>query len=277
MQSFSETAPLVLIGCGNMGQAMAAGWLRAGLAPEHFFAVDPFAEPSCLPTVPGDHFVQSAEALPNGLEARVVVLAVKPQMMDETLAQIAPLVGEGTMVMSVAAGVTLHQMQCGIGGRGTYVRVMPNTPAAIGAGISGITADAGASAADKDLARILMRAVGETVWVEEEALMDSVTAVSGSGPAYVFHMVECMAAAGVREGLPEDDAMALARQTIIGAAKLLDAQPDTPAAELRRRVTSPGGTTAAALDVLMQAGSGLGELMSRAVTAARKRGEELGS
>ncbi len=274
VQYFSEKSPLVLVGCGHMGRAMALGWLRAGVPADHLYVVDPQADPASLPGSNASHFVASADALPTGMKARAVVMAVKPQVMNAALPEMASFIGDETVVLSVAAGVTLDQMARGTGGVGTCVRVMPNTPAAIGEGISGVTAGDGISDEDRALALELMDATGEAVWIEHEDQMDAVTAVSGSGPAYVFYMVECLAAAGVREGLPEDTAMALARQTIIGAGHMLDAETDLEAAELRRRVTSPGGTTAAALDVLMRA-DGLGELMSQAVGAARKRGAEL--
>jgi len=274
LQYFSETAPLLLVGCGHMGRAMAQGWLRAGVPADHLYVVDPQADPVSLPGSRADHFVASAGMLPRGMKARAIVMAVKPQVMNDALPLMAPFIGDGTVVLSVAAGVTLEQMARGTGGEGTCVRVMPNTPAAIGEGISGVTAAPGISEVDRALALELMDATGEAVWIEHEDQMDAVTAVSGSGPAYVFYMVECLAAAGVRQGLPEATAMALARQTIIGAGHLLDAETDLEAAELRRRVTSPGGTTAAALDVLMR-DDGLGQLMERAVAAARKRGQEL--
>ncbi|SDE69139.1 pyrroline-5-carboxylate reductase [Kordiimonas lacus] len=274
VQHFSETSPLVLVGCGHMGRAMAQGWLRAGVPADHLYIVDPQAAPESLPGSKADHFVASAGFLPKGMKARAIVMAVKPQIMNDALPLMAPFIGDGTVVLSVAAGVTLDQMARGTGGKGTCVRVMPNTPAAIGQGISGLTAGSGISEDDRALALELMGATGEAVWIEREDQMDAVTGVSGSGPAYVFYMVECLAAAGVREGLPEDTAMALARQTVIGAGHLMDAETDVEAAELRRRVTSPGGTTAAALNVLMRA-DGLGQLMSDAVSAARKRGAEL--
>ncbi|NVJ97222.1 MAG: pyrroline-5-carboxylate reductase [Alphaproteobacteria bacterium] len=276
MQHFSESAPLVLVGCGNMGQAMAMGWLRAGLSPDHLFVVDPGASADRLLGAKTENFVQTARDLPVGLKARVIVLAVKPQMMDNVIGLFGPFVDANTMIISVAAGITLGQLKGGIGGEGTYVRVMPNTPAAIGEGISGLAADPDISTENKCLAQELMHAVGDTVWVDDERLIDSVTSVSGSGPAYVFYMVECMAAAGVAQGLSEEVAMKLARQTVVGAAKLMDTDTDIPAAELRRRVTSPGGTTAAALNILMQAEGGLGQLMEKAITAARERGQELG-
>jgi len=275
-QAFSATSPLVLVGCGNMGHAMAQGWLRAGLGADCLFVVDPQVTPARLPGVDAGHLVVSADGLPEGLKARVLVLAVKPQMMDDVLPQIARFVDGDTLILSVAAGVTLNALARGIDVRATYVRAMPNTPAAIGAGISGLAGDPAMSADNRALAQKLMHAVGDSVWVEDESLIDSVTAVSGSGPAYIFHLVECMAAAGVRAGLGEETAMKLARQTVIGAAKLLEEEAEVPASELRRRITSPSGTTAAALDVLMAADTGLGQLMVEAIEAARARGEALG-
>lgn len=277
LQYFSESSPLVLVGCGNMGRAMAMGWLRAGLPPEHLYVIDPAATPAQLVGARPENFLASARGLPEGTVARAIVMAVKPQVMDKVIGLFGSFAGPETMVISVAAGITLAQLERGLGADCTYVRVMPNTPAAIGEGISGLAAGPDISEENRCLAQELMHAVGDTVWVAHEGLIDSVTAVSGSGPAYVFHMVECMAAAGVAQGLPEDVAMRLARQTVVGAAKLMDVDADVPPSELRRRVTSPGGTTAAALDVLMQADGGLGMLMERAIAAARKRGEELGS
>jgi len=271
---FSRTSPLVLIGCGRMGGAMALGWLKAGVAPDAIYVVAPSAREGRLPGVPAENYLADASELNEDVIPRAMILAVKPQMMDNVLPLLKNKVGADTLVISVAAGVTLAQMERGIGAEAVYVRSMPNTPAAVGAGITGMTAGPDIKEEDKILARELLTATGPTVWVEDEAMMNAVTGVSGSGPAYVFYMVECMAAAGVRNGLPEDVAMQLARQTVIGAGRLMDADEDVPADELRRRVTSPGGTTAAGLNVLMH-DQGLGELMFNTVTAARKRGEEL--
>ncbi|UTW60120.1 pyrroline-5-carboxylate reductase [Kordiimonas sp. SCSIO 12603] len=271
---FSPDNPLILVGCGHMGHAMALGWLSAGVSPEAIFVIDPALDSACLPGVATKRCVTSFEELPKGTLAKAVVLAVKPQVIDRVLPQVAGVVDKNSLVISVAAGVTLDQMQRGIEHECVLIRSMPNTPAAVGAGITGLTAREGIAAADKTLARELLSATGATVWIDSEDQMNAVTAVSGSGPAYVFYMVECMAAAGVRQGLPEDVAMALARQTIIGAGRLLAADSDIEAAELRRRVTSPGGTTAAALNVLMQE-EGLPDLMLKAIEAANKRGAEL--
>lgn len=269
---FTSSSPLILVGCGNMGKAMAEGWLKAGLKPEALYVVDPVASAGVFPDVPASSYIDGLDALPDGLIASALVLAVKPQIINDVLTGVSAAVDQSTMIISVAAGVTLVQMERGVGTDAQYVRAMPNTPAAIGAGITGLTA-VGLPEEGKALAIALMSATGSAVWIESEDQMDAVTAVSGSGPAYVFHLVEAMAAAGVKEGLPKETAMALARQTIIGAGQLLAADP-ADAATLRERVTSPGGTTAAALSVLMQ-DEALAELMHKAIKAARIRGGEL--
>jgi pyrroline-5-carboxylate reductase len=276
MQGFSVEKPLLLMGCGRMGHAMAMGWLRAGLEPAHFYVVDPAAPPSCLPKVAEGHFVTNAAALPRGIKARVIIVAVKPQVIGGILPLLTPFADEGTLVISVAAGVPLSMLEDGIAVDATYVRAMPNTPAAIGAGITGLTARADIAAADKALARELLHAVGETVWIDDESMMNAVTALSGSGPAYVFHLVECMAHAGTELGLVPEVAMQLARQTVIGAARLMDEETEVSVSELRRQVTSPGGTTEAALKILRHPDTGLVDLMLRALGAAESRGRELG-
>jgi len=272
--AFSPEKPLVLVGCGHMGHAMAVGWLKAGLDPAALHVVDPHAAAGAVPPLSEVHLHGALEQLERGLMPRAIILAVKPQIIDGVLPLLAPLVSSETLVVSIAAGVTLDQMARGIDAEAVLVRAMPNTPAAVGAGISGLTAGDDISEGHKELARVLLTAMGPTVWLEHEDMMNAVTAVSGSGPAYVFHLVECMAAAGTREGLPEDIAMQLARQTVIGAARLMDVEEGVSAADLRRRVTSPGGTTAAALAVLMHEGA-MPALMLDAVKAARMKGEEL--
>ena len=269
---FTPNHPLLLIGCGNMGGALARGWLNAGLEPAAFFAIDPILATKKTDDLPASQIVASVGDLPNGIVPRVIVMAVKPQMMTDVLPKLKSLIGQDTLITSVAAGTTIAQYEENFG-EVSIIRTMPNTPAAVGKGITGMTANNKASSADKALAQQLLSAVGEVVWVEKEELIDSVTAVSGSGPAYVFYMIEAMAAAGVQNGLSEDVAMKLARQTIIGAGALLEASEDS-AAELRRKVTSPKGTTAAALDVLM-GNEGLAPIVKSAVTAARKRSEDL--
>ena len=271
---FKSFSPLVLVGCGNMGQALVRGWLSAGLKPEGLVIIDPQLDPKHVPEFANATLVAHAADLPHDLSARLLLLAVKPQVINAVMRAKKPLVGDKTLVVSVAAGVTLAQLRKGLGEKASLVRAMPNTPAAIGAGVTGLCASADVSDTDCGLADAVMLTAGPTVWVNDESLMDTVTATSGSGPAYVFHMVEALAAAAEANGLPAPEAMVLARQTIIGAGKLLEADAHIPAATLRERVTSPGGTTAAALDVLMQSGE-LTDLMTRAVAAAKKRGEEL--
>jgi pyrroline-5-carboxylate reductase len=202
-----------------------------------------------------------------------VVLAVKPQVMGAVLPTLRPLVGPHTLVISIAAGIAMATISAGLGTR-RVIRAMPNTPAQIGQGISGAVAAADADAADRGIADALLGAAGVVVWVADERAIDGITAVSGSGPAYVFNFVEALAAAAVEQGFAPEEAMQLARQTVVGAAALMAADP-TPAATLRQNVTSPKGTTEAALNVLMAA-DGLGPLVARAVAAARRRSEELG-
>jgi pyrroline-5-carboxylate reductase len=214
-----------------------------------------------------------ADDLPRDLRPGVLVLAVKPQVMDAALPAYAPRVDAGALVLSIAAGKPIELFERAFGQGLAIVRAMPNTPAAVGRGVSVLCANAQAGEAQRALAERLMAAVGAVHWVEDEALMHAVTAVSGSGPAYVFHMIEALAAAGAAAGLPEDLAMALARGTVCGAGELARLSQES-AAQLRANVTSPGGTTAAALQVLMGEG-GLGPLMERAVAAAAQRSREL--
>jgi pyrroline-5-carboxylate reductase len=198
---------------------------------------------------------------------------VKPQSMDGVLREVAPLAPVTTLVVSIAAGTTIATLDRGLGGGRAIVRAMPNTPAAIGRGMTVACPSARVTAAQRGLADLLLSAVGRVAWITDEILMDAVTAVSGSGPAYVFLLVECLAAAGVEAGLPTDLAMLLARETVAGAGALLGGS-DLPPATLRQDVTSPGGTTAAALGVLMGE-NGLGALMQAAVAAAARRSREL--
>jgi pyrroline-5-carboxylate reductase len=258
---------LVLLGCGRMGSAMLAGWLADGFPPEAVHVVEP--RPSAWLAAQG-------VALNGPLPARpgVVLIAVKPQMMDAALPGLTTP-GPDTLVLSVAAGTPIARYEAAFGAEVPVVRAMPNTPAAIGRGVSAIVGNAAAAADHLDLAERLLSAVGAVVRLDAEAQMDAVTAVSGSGPAYVFHMVEALAAAGVAEGLDPGLAMRLARATVCGAGALLDRSQES-AAELRENVTSPQGTTAAGLAVLMAEPDGLGALMRRTVAAAADRSRELG-
>jgi pyrroline-5-carboxylate reductase len=258
---------LVLLGCGKMGSALLAGWLARGLAASAVTVLDP---------APSDWLRGLGVGLNTPLPAApaVVVLAVKPQMMGAALPGLAALGNGATLFISIAAGTTLARLAETLGARTPIIRTMPNTPAAIGAGITALIGNAAASPDQMALAEGLMAAVGQTVRLERESQMDAVTALSGSGPAYVFHLIEAMAQAGQALGLAPDMAMALARATVTGAGALAAADP-TSAAQLRANVTSPGGTTAAALSVLMDAEAGLPPLMARAMAKAARRAGEL--
>jgi len=232
---------LVLVGCGRMGSALLQGWLKQGLAASAVHVIDPNPRPELSALG-----ISVNGALP--ADPAVLVIAVKPQMMADVLPRLA--VGESTLVVSVAAGVTLAAYERAFPAA-PIVRAMPNTPAAIGQGVSAIIGNAKAGAAELELAEALMSAVGRVVRLESEGQMDAVTALSGSGPAYVFHMIEAMAAAGEAEGLPPALALELARATVAGAGALAVHEDEDPA-RLREAVTSPGGTTAAAVRELEQ-------------------------
>lgn len=256
---------LVLVGCGRMGGALLGGWLKSGLAPGAVHVVDPNPR--------GDLAAMGVSVngeLPES--PAVLVIAVKPQMMADVLPRLD--VGADTLVVSVAAGVTLAAYEAAFPGA-AIVRTMPNTPAAIGQGITAIVGNARADEGDLALAGALMSAVGRVVRLADEGQMDAVTALSGSGPAYVFHMIEAMAAAGEAEGLSPELALELARATVAGAGALAVAEDEDPAT-LRENVTSPGGTTAAGLRQLMDPETGLPPLMRRTIAAAAERGRELG-
>ena len=262
---------LVLLGCGKMGSAMLEGWLARGLAPDLAWVVEPHPSDWLRGLAArGLHLNAGMPVAP-----AVVLIAVKPQMMAEALPQIAAFGGGDTLVLTVAAGTTMARYEAVFGANTRIVRAMPNTPAAVGRGITAIVGNAAAQERDLDLAEALLSAVGQVVRLEGEHQMDAVTAVSGSGPAYVFHLIEALAAAGEAEGLPADLSMQLARATVTGAGELAHLAPET-AAQLRINVTSPGGTTAAALAVLMDEDTGFGPLLRRAVKAAADRGRELG-
>ncbi len=257
---------LVMLGCGKMGSAMLQGWLRGKLDPADIWVIDP--DPSdWLRDLEGLHL---NAGLPD--EPGLVMIAVKPQMMGDALPRITALGGGGTVVLSIAAGVTIRHFETVFGSGTPVIRAMPNTPAAIGRGVTALAAnDAGEGSLD--LAEELLSAIGQTVRLEREDQMDAVTAVSGSGPAYVFHVIECLAAAGEGQGLSRDLAMELAKATVGGAGQLAE-DSDKPPSELRADVTSPGGTTEAGLGVLTNE---LGDLMRRTVAAAADRSRELGN
>lgn len=259
---------LVLLGCGKMGGALLAGWLAAGLPAASVWVIEP--HPSDWLQAAGVHLNRGLPTAP-----AVALLAVKPQMMGAALPALQALGNGPTLFVSIAAGTTIATLEATLGAASPIVRVMPNTPAMVGRGISGLCGNARCGAGELALARQLMAAVGEVVDLQGEHQMDAVTAVSGSGPAYVFHLIEALAAAGEAEGLPPETAMRLARATVTGAGELAHRSPET-AAQLRVNVTSPGGTTAAALAVLMAPDTGFPALLRRAVKAAADRGKELG-
>jgi pyrroline-5-carboxylate reductase len=268
--SLSDIGPVVLVGAGKMGLALARGWVAGGLSPARLVLVDP---------KPGEQTVAFAREhdirlldTPIGILTHVMVLAVKPQIMPQVLEEIAPAAGPHTLVVSIAAGIPMATIARGLATE-RVVRAMPNTPAQVGKGITGVVGMR-ISDGDREVADALLEAAGQVIWFDNEARLDAVTAVSGSGPAYVFYLVEALAVAGMRQGLEPGQAMQLARETVIGAAALMEADPQ-PVSVLRENVTSPKGTTAAALSVLM-APDGLEQLIDRAVLAARKRSEELG-
>ncbi|WP_371037098.1 pyrroline-5-carboxylate reductase [Rhodosalinus sp. FB01] len=258
---------LVLLGCGKMGSAMLAGWLSRGLPPEAVWVTDP--NPSDWLTRQGVHLNEMPAAPP-----AVALVAVKPQMMRDALPVLEGYAGGETLFVSVAAGTPIRFFEDALGPGTPVVRAMPNTPAAVGRGITAIVGNAVAGRAALDRAEVLLSAVGKVVRLDSEDQMDAVTAVSGSGPAYVFHMIEALAAAGEAEGLPPALAMELAKGTVAGAGALAEAAEEAPD-QLRRNVTSPGGTTEAGLSVLMDEAAGLRPLLRRSVSAAARRSREL--
>jgi pyrroline-5-carboxylate reductase len=261
---------LVLVGAGKMGSAMLDGWLGRGLDPKKITVIEP--QP-----------VKAVKALARrGVKlnpknkigaASAIVIAVKPQSAPEALPPLARYIDKATLVLSIMAGRTIGFLEKSLPTRTAIVRAMPNTPAAIGRGISVVVANAKISKRQRKQASDLLAAIGKVEWVLDEALMDAVTALSGSGPAYIFLLAECMARAGVAAGLPPDLATRLARETVAGSAELLH-RSDIDAAMLRQNVTSPGGTTAAALEVLMGPG-GFDQLLTRAIDAATRRSRDL--
>ncbi|MCT8266194.1 pyrroline-5-carboxylate reductase [Afifella sp. JA880] len=272
--ALSETGPVLLIGAGRMGGAMLEAWLSAGLPPERTIVRDPGLSPERAQEL-GSRGVTISNGADEAESApRVLVLAVKPQQMDNVLPEAALYAGKETLIISVAAGIALGRLAKGFEASARIVRIMPNTPAQVGEGMAVAVGNDAVTEQDRALVDSLMRPTGEIAWVDDEGLIDAVTAVSGSGPAYVFHLVEAMAAAGEAAGLPAELSMQLARQTVVGGGALLAGSP-LAAEELRRNVTSPGGTTQAALDVLM-AEHGLVDLMREAVAAAKRRSIELG-
>jgi pyrroline-5-carboxylate reductase len=263
-------APLLLIGAGRMGGALLKGWLARGLGPVLVIETNPSPELKRL-AKRDVTLLKSIDDAPKRL--RACVIALKPQILKTEAVRLCAIAESGVPMISIAAGSSIRLMSKAWGKSARIIRTMPNTPGSIGEGISALYAPPNATPRDRKLAESLLAALGETMWVKRETDIDTVTAVSGSGPAYVFLMVECLEEAARKQGLPPSVAHRLARQTIIGAGALLKAD-NAPAEALRRNVTSPHGTTEAALRVLM-AKKGLGPLIKRAVSAARKRAKEL--
>ncbi|MEH6951261.1 pyrroline-5-carboxylate reductase [Nitrobacter sp. NHB1] len=260
---------LVLAGAGKMGGALLTGWLARGLNPKRVAVIEPHASDDiCALAARG---IRLNPAAKEAGTVAALVLAVKPQTFGDAGPALRPLIGPSTLVVSIMAGTTIAVLDAVCGGN--IVRAMPNTPAAIGRGITVAVAAKGVNEEQRTTADALLRTTGAVEWIDDEALMDAVTAVSGSGPAYVFLLAEELARAGVAAGLPADLAARLARETVAGSGELLH-RSDLDAATLRQNVTSPGGTTAAALSVLMGE-PGLRELMTHAVAAATKRSKEL--
>ncbi|MGL4813149.1 MAG: pyrroline-5-carboxylate reductase [Beijerinckiaceae bacterium] len=264
---------LVILGAGKMGSAMLDGWVALGVPPDRIVAIDPALNDDAREALAGQG-ISIAASSQDVRPPAVLVLAIKPQMLDAVAPALAGLIAPHTLTVSVLAGKTIADLQARCPSARAIVRAMPNTPASVGRGITAAVASAGVTPAQRDTADALLGAVGRVEWLEDEGLIDAVTAVSGSGPAYVFHMVEALAAAGEQAGLPAPLAMRLARATVEGSGELLY-RSDQPPSVLRQNVTSPGGTTAAALGVLMAEETGLTALMTAAVAAAKKRAGEL--
>lgn len=259
---------LMLLGAGNMGGAMLAGWIARGLSPKKIVVLEPKPAPS-VKALTRKGLILNPAKLPKDIAA--IVVAIKPQAAPDILPQIAPAAGKA-MIVSIMAGRTIGFLESMVSRSSPVVRAMPNLPASVGRGITVAAPNDNVSRAQRAFATGLLAAVGAVEWVEDEKLMDAVTATSGSGPAYVFLLAEAMQAAAVAEGLPADAARALVLQTILGAARMLT-EGDADATELRRRVTSPGGTTQAAIEAF-EAG-GFAALVARAIDAATRRGRQL--
>ena len=266
--------PLLLVGAGKMGGTMLAGWLRQGLDSASIYVQDPTPAPGAA-VMMAIHGIRVRHQAKLTAAPAVIVLAVKPQIMDEVVPTLGASLGPSTVVLSIAAGRTLANLAARLPSGTAIVRAMPNTPAAIEQGMTVACANPEVTRDQALSCNMLLEAVGEVIWLDDESLMDAVTAVSGSGPAYVFLLAECLTEAGIDQGLEPDLAARLARATLAGAAELLR-RSDLSPAELRQNVTSRKGTTAAALEVLMGK-DGLADLLKRAVAAAAKRSHELSS
>ena len=265
-----DSSGLLLLGCGKMGSALLKGWLASDIRPESVTVIEP--NPS--------QWLRSIRVSLNpdspAVSPAVCVIAVKPQIFSQAVSTVANKVVGSTLILSIAAGIRIDSLNEVFGAEAPVIRAMPNTPASIGCGVSAIVGGINARDDHLNLAENLLSAVGETVRLKHEDQMDAVTALSGSGPAYVFHMIEAMAEAGTKQGLPPETAQKLAILTVAGAGCLAKESSKNPA-QLRIDVTSPAGTTESALNVLMDRKSGLIDLMSRAMCAAVERSKELGN
>lgn len=266
--------PLLLVGSGKMGTALLGGWLDHGLSKADVLVVEPSEAGQSAVTALGVEAISAPEDIPDGHPFRAVVFAVKPQMMSDVLPAYRDVIARGTLVMSIAAGTAIGRFEEVFGNETAIVRAMPNTPAAIGQGVTALFANPRVSNAQRDLAEALMSAVGQVHWLDDEEQMHAVTAMSGGGPAYVFLLIETLAQAGMANGLPEALAWPMARATVIGSGALAAAS-DEPASTLRKNVTSPRGTTEAALKVLMAEESGVQPIFDQAIEAASRRSREL--
>jgi len=260
---------IVLIGCGKMGSALLGGWLNQGLEADDITVVEPN---------PSKWLVSQKINLNKFIPKKpsIVIIAVKPQLMSKAVPNLRTLGNSDTLFISIAAGTSISYFEKTLGNKTPIIRAMPNTPAAIGKGITAIVGNKFAGSHYMEQADFLLSAVGKTVWLESENLIDTVTAVSGSGPAYVFHLIEALAAAGAANGLSPELSMVLAKATVVGAGHLAEASEESPE-NLRINVTSPGGTTKAALEILMDNKNGFFGLLERAVFAASQRSKELGA
>jgi pyrroline-5-carboxylate reductase len=265
-------ATIVLVGAGKMGFALLKGWARRGVAAQGVSVIEPHPSPQLIELCKTHGFRLAPAGEVEAPEA--LVLAIKPQMLEAVSPSLDRLLGPQTFLLSILAGKRVADIELRAPKARAIVRAMPNTPAAVGRGVTGAYASEQVSARQREQAQSLLTAVGSVEWLEREELIDAVTAVSGSGPAYVFYFVEALAKAGTAVGLPRDLAGRLARATVEGAGELLHQSPDVAPETLRQNVTSPGGTTAAALEALMGK-DGLEPLLQRAVEAARRRAEEL--
>lgn len=266
----SAPSNITLIGCGKMGGAMLRGWLNSDIN-----ATFTVIEPHDIAFDNVAHFKTIDDASENLRNTDTIILAVKPQAMHEICTSLRNHISDNALLLSIAAGQSIANFENHFGATQPIIRTMPNTPAAIGKGMSVAVANANASETHKTVAKELLECAGKFEWIDDENLMDAVTALSGSGPAYVFYMIEVLAKSGEKIGLPPETAQSLARQTVIGAAALAENDADTPSSSLRQNVTSPGGTTEAALNILMD--NRMQDLFDEALTAARDRGKELNS